>query len=183
VPETYVHRIGRTGRAGLGGVAISFCDFDEKEYLADIENLIGKRLKEVKEHPYPLMNNFPAEKNTQPRKSGKKVIVERDDLTDKILERAMSTTNKEFSKKRDSSLRKDVSQKRDSSQPRNEAKKTDSNNKPYSSQKNSNTKKTSRPATSKQAEAPQKKKYRMTSDGTLKEKRSYSPFGRKSRSK
>ena len=49
VPETYVHRIGRTGRAGLGGIAISFCDFDEKAQLADIEKLIGKKLVEVKD--------------------------------------------------------------------------------------------------------------------------------------
>ena len=69
VPETYVHRIGRTGRAGLGGVAISFCDFDEKEQLADIENLIGKQLKVLEDHPYPLMNNFPAVKTTQPRRN------------------------------------------------------------------------------------------------------------------
>lgn len=68
VPETYVHRIGRTGRAGLGGVAITLCDFDEKELLADIEALIGKRIQEVEDHPYPLQNNFPAIKNTQPRK-------------------------------------------------------------------------------------------------------------------
>lgn len=68
IPETYVHRIGRTGRAGLSGIAISFCDFDEKEYLADIERLIGKRIPEVKDHPYPLMNNFPSEKKTQPRR-------------------------------------------------------------------------------------------------------------------
>lgn len=68
VPETYVHRIGRTGRAGLAGIAISFCDFDEKEKLAEIEKLVGKRLKEIKDHPYPLVNNFPAEKTTQPRK-------------------------------------------------------------------------------------------------------------------
>lgn len=68
VPETYVHRIGRTGRAGLGGVAISFCDFDEKEQLADIEKLIGKKLTEVKEHPYPLVNNFPAVKVAQPKR-------------------------------------------------------------------------------------------------------------------
>lgn len=71
VPETYVHRIGRTGRAGQEGVAISFCDFDEKEYLQDIEKLIRKHLKEVKEHPYPLVNNFPAPKNTQPRNKPK----------------------------------------------------------------------------------------------------------------
>ncbi|MDU4960551.1 MAG: DEAD/DEAH box helicase [Sporomusaceae bacterium] len=60
IPETYVHRIGRTGRAGLGGVAISFCDFDEKSQLRDIEKLIGKKLTVITEHPYPLQNNFPA---------------------------------------------------------------------------------------------------------------------------
>lgn len=68
IPETYVHRIGRTGRAGLEGTAISFCDFDEKEYLAEIEKLIGKRIPEVKDHPYPLQNNFPSVKATQPRR-------------------------------------------------------------------------------------------------------------------
>jgi ATP-dependent RNA helicase RhlE len=73
VAETYVHRIGRTGRAGLEGVAISFCDFDEKEQLEDIERLIGKRIMEVKDHPYPLVDNFPAIKTTQPqRKSSQK---------------------------------------------------------------------------------------------------------------
>jgi ATP-dependent RNA helicase RhlE len=56
VAETYVHRIGRTGRAGLGGKAISFCDFEEINLLHDIEKLIGKRLPEVKDHPYPLVN-------------------------------------------------------------------------------------------------------------------------------
>ncbi len=74
IPETYVHRIGRTGRAGLSGVAISFCDFDEKAYLEDIEKLIGKKLKEVKDHPYPLMNNFPAPKVVQVRKNTSKPI-------------------------------------------------------------------------------------------------------------
>lgn len=68
VPETYVHRIGRTGRAGLGGVAISFCDYDEKELLTDIERLIEKRIVVVKDHPYPLLNNFPAVKATQTRR-------------------------------------------------------------------------------------------------------------------
>ena len=68
-PETYVHRIGRTGRAGLSGVAISFCDFDEREQLADIEKLIGKHLIKIEDHPFPLINNFPTVKNTQPRKN------------------------------------------------------------------------------------------------------------------
>ena len=45
VPETYVHRIGRTGRAGHGGCAVSFCDFAEKEYLRGIEKLIGRLLR------------------------------------------------------------------------------------------------------------------------------------------
>lgn len=72
VPETYVHRIGRTGRAGLEGIAISFCDFDEKAQLADIEKLIGKKLIEMTDHPYPLQNNFPSVKATQPKRGGGK---------------------------------------------------------------------------------------------------------------
>lgn len=67
IPETYVHRIGRTGRAGLSGIAISFCDFDEKPFLKDIEKLIGKHIEEAQENPYPLVNNFPKEKTTQSR--------------------------------------------------------------------------------------------------------------------
>ncbi len=54
VPETYVHRIGRTGRAGHRGIAISFCNFDELAYLKDIEKLIGKAIPEVKKHPWPM---------------------------------------------------------------------------------------------------------------------------------
>lgn len=54
VPETYVHRIGRTGRAGLGGIAISFCDNEEKRFLRDIQKLISKSIAVVEEHPYPL---------------------------------------------------------------------------------------------------------------------------------
>lgn len=54
VPETYVHRIGRTGRAGHRGIAISFCNFDELSYLKDIEKLIGKAVPEVKNHPWPM---------------------------------------------------------------------------------------------------------------------------------
>ena len=54
VPETYVHRIGRTGRAGHGGCAVSFCDFAEKEYLRGIEKLIGRNIPVVEEHPWPM---------------------------------------------------------------------------------------------------------------------------------
>lgn len=55
VPEAYVHRIGRTGRAGLGGTAISFCDEPEKKLLKEIEKLISKNITVVKDHPYPLV--------------------------------------------------------------------------------------------------------------------------------
>jgi ATP-dependent RNA helicase RhlE len=54
VPETYVHRIGRTGRAGASGHALSFCDFEEKALLKDIQKLISKNIPVVTEHPYPL---------------------------------------------------------------------------------------------------------------------------------
>ena len=51
-PEAYVHRIGRTGRAGASGTAISFCDIDERPYLKDIEKLIKKSVPEIKDHPF-----------------------------------------------------------------------------------------------------------------------------------
>ena len=54
VPEAYVHRIGRTARAGLGGTALSFCDDSEKKLFRDIEKLIAKKITVVNEHPYPL---------------------------------------------------------------------------------------------------------------------------------
>ena len=54
IPETYVHRIGRTGRAGLGGVALSFCDTEEIPYLKDINKLISKTIPVVENHPYVL---------------------------------------------------------------------------------------------------------------------------------
>ncbi len=51
--ETYVHRIGRTGRAGASGVAYSFCDSEERAYLKDIEKLINKKFDVVQSHPFP----------------------------------------------------------------------------------------------------------------------------------
>ena len=125
VPETYVHRIGRTGRAGLGGTAISFCTFDEKDQLAQIEKLTGKHLKEVKDHPYPLVNNFPEVKPEQPRRRTQPKAAE--------PESAENRTGK--------------------------AVKTN--------EKSRTAIKTAEPKTASQP----KKKYRMTADGTLKEKR------------
>lgn len=53
VPETYVHRIGRSGRAGEEGVSISLCEPEENAYVRDIEKLIGLEIERVEDHPYP----------------------------------------------------------------------------------------------------------------------------------
>jgi ATP-dependent RNA helicase RhlE len=65
LPESYVHRIGRTGRAGREGVAIAFCDETEKEYLRDIEKLTGKPLDVILEHDWHCPEAVPE----PPRKS------------------------------------------------------------------------------------------------------------------
>jgi ATP-dependent RNA helicase RhlE len=59
IPETYVHRIGRTGRAGQSGVAISFCDTEEKDYLKSIHKLIAKSIPVVEDHPYSMKYSKP----------------------------------------------------------------------------------------------------------------------------
>ncbi len=53
IPETYVHRIGRTGRAGASGMAMSFCDAEERVFLRDIQRLIRFEVDVVTNHPYP----------------------------------------------------------------------------------------------------------------------------------
>lgn len=57
VPETYVHRIGRTGRAGLSGTALSFCDPEEVPFLKDIEKLIGRKIDVVQNHGFESLSN------------------------------------------------------------------------------------------------------------------------------
>jgi ATP-dependent RNA helicase RhlE len=52
VPESYVHRVGRTARAGRSGAAISFCDAEERAYLRDIEKLIKTRIEVLNDHPW-----------------------------------------------------------------------------------------------------------------------------------
>jgi len=59
IPETYVHRIGRTGRACLDGKAISFCDVEEGEFLRDIQKLISVKIPVVDNHPFPAKNLIP----------------------------------------------------------------------------------------------------------------------------
>lgn len=69
VPETYVHRIGRTGRAGLGGIAISFCDDEEKQLLKDIQKLIAKTIPENTDNPFDLTGTIIKAKDNSLRKS------------------------------------------------------------------------------------------------------------------
>ena len=69
VPETYVHRIGRTARAGADGTAISFCAPEEKEYLAGIEKLNRRQIPVVSGHPW---DGVPAPVKAAPPVRGKK---------------------------------------------------------------------------------------------------------------
>ena len=55
VPETYVHRIGRTGRAGHGGTAVALCDYAEIPLLRAIEKLMGRSVPVVEDHPWPMV--------------------------------------------------------------------------------------------------------------------------------
>lgn len=66
VPESYVHRIGRTGRAGAKGIALSFCDFEEKAYLKDIQKVINISIPVIDDHDYP-MQDFEIKPKEQPR--------------------------------------------------------------------------------------------------------------------
>ena len=73
IPETYVHRIGRTGRAGNGGIAISFCSKDEHGYWKDIQKLIKVDVETVTEHPYKWHEGSPdnAAPSTPPKNSNR----------------------------------------------------------------------------------------------------------------
>ncbi|MDN3619975.1 DEAD/DEAH box helicase [Polaribacter undariae] len=69
IPETYIHRIGRTGRAGKSGIAFSFCSPDENAYIKLIETLIEKTIKVIAEHPYPIAP--PKHRKKQPNTESK----------------------------------------------------------------------------------------------------------------
>ena len=69
VPETYVHRIGRTARAGADGTAVSFCAPEEKEYLAGIEKLNRRQIPVISGHPW---DGVPASVKAAPPVRGRK---------------------------------------------------------------------------------------------------------------
>jgi ATP-dependent RNA helicase RhlE len=76
IPETYVHRIGRTGRAKASGIALSFCDVEERPYLRVIQNLIRQEIPVIEDHPYvddsiePVVVKATKPKKKKPRPSG-----------------------------------------------------------------------------------------------------------------
>jgi ATP-dependent RNA helicase RhlE len=71
-PESYVHRIGRTARAGAAGIAISFCDHAERAYLRDIEKIIRQSVPVIEDHPYHAAEiaNDTGQTNRGPAKHG-----------------------------------------------------------------------------------------------------------------
>ncbi|HEY3390738.1 MAG TPA: DEAD/DEAH box helicase, partial [Prolixibacteraceae bacterium] len=75
ISETYVHRIGRTGRAGANGTAYSFCDAEEKAYLKDIEKLIRKKIPVIENHAYPLLDHHPVKAPKQQQRPQRSNIV------------------------------------------------------------------------------------------------------------
>ena len=85
-PESYVHRIGRTARAGKNGVAYAFCDESESGYLVGIQRLIGKQIPQFIEHPY----HFP------------KAIPKPNQKPGRIKESKKINKNKNFQSERDS---------------------------------------------------------------------------------
>ena len=84
VPETYIHRIGRTGRAGKDGTAISFATFDELSYLKEIEKLMGRKVELVTDQPYPMQDTTTS---TVVTKNGRRVNAEDEEARQAARER------------------------------------------------------------------------------------------------
>lgn len=71
VPETYVHRIGRTGRAKASGIALSFCEVDARSLLRDIQKLIRQTIPVIEEHPFPDDGLADPPKESKPQNQSK----------------------------------------------------------------------------------------------------------------
>lgn len=96
IPETYVHRIGRTGRAGNGGISISFCSKDEEPYWVTIQKLIKVNVKTIKDHPFPWKDAEPNKET--PQTAGKKTVT-KPDLRNKKKHEGSNSRKSEASKK------------------------------------------------------------------------------------
>ncbi len=98
ISETYVHRIGRTGRAGALGKAISFCDAEERAYIKDIHKLIGIEIPVVEDHPYPALETRFVRKPKENQQSGRPQNSNRRPQTSRPKTSSSSNT---FAKKED----------------------------------------------------------------------------------
>lgn len=109
ISETYVHRIGRTGRAAASGIAISFCDGEERAYLKDIHKLIGQEIKVIADHPFLNSgDNEPSEKAKKPQRPQRSQKPRRNDersdskkKTDPENKHKNDRRRKPFTKRRD----------------------------------------------------------------------------------
>ena len=95
VPETYVHRIGRTGRAGAQGISLSFCDEEEKEYLHDIHKLIRKTIPVVEDQPYHMTHVGMARPQAQTQ--------QRTSFNQRNNKRSFGNSNKQWNRNRPAS--------------------------------------------------------------------------------
>jgi len=107
VPETYVHRIGRTGRAGNGGIALSFCSPDEQPYWKDIVKLTQIQAKTIDNHPYPYTEEDLKGKNPADRRNTKSSSTKpknnsapKSDAGDKKTSRSRKSAGSKENKKR-----------------------------------------------------------------------------------
>lgn len=101
-PETYVHRIGRTGRAGLEGIAISFCDEEGKAHLKEIQELINKKIDVVEDHPFIMDKTTALQMESFTHKKSNNSNNNRGNLSGKDTSRAKrfkSSSDKKSSKK------------------------------------------------------------------------------------
>lgn len=92
IPESYVHRIGRTGRAGASGVAIAFCDGEEKEYLRDIQKLIGMKVPVLETPPLNRSESPSAapqhqRQHSRPQQTAKREPARRDEPKERPVRR------------------------------------------------------------------------------------------------
>jgi len=88
VPETYVHRIGRTGRAGAAGIALSFCSREEKAFLKDIEKLIKKSIPVMSHQVAPttekIVRDFDAPRKATTHRPEKKLIIRKREVVEQF---------------------------------------------------------------------------------------------------
>ncbi len=98
IPETYVHRIGRTGRAGAKGSAFSFCDAEEKPFLKDIEKLIAKKIPVIENHAFPLIDHNPVK---APKQQGRRNLPRTEQKSQGNKTQTQNKTHENRSQKRD----------------------------------------------------------------------------------